>query len=250
MQQIQPYSEIKSVCEVCSRSQSYKSHLFTPEALEYLNAKSIGLLYSKFRCDICEETVTLYSDEELLFDKQNLKFCQIGAHPIPNPQLEIDPGRKNCVHCDQKNEDEVSIPPLVPRLINSQPCPKCTAKMREDPKTYAHRTGTTEIRLNSTTLEVYVCCTLYPRFNLGGCSHARGIEEGDEIENIEINAYLGFDVELFAEEEVTANTLNIDREKNSNNSEKDDLLEKIENKFEELKKLMKKLREMNKNVPD
>ena len=244
MPSIEPYSEIEVRCEPCNLNKIHQSDDFTDEALEYLNGQSIGLLYDKFKCESSGQSVTLYTGEQLLFDKDNLRYCQIGAHPIPNPQLEINPDRTNCVHCDQENEDAVDVPPIVPRLVNNQPCPTCRTMRNQDPVGNAHRTGTQEIRLNNDTGEPYVCCSLYPHWNPGGCPYTRNIWDTDVIEDREINRTQELDIQLFRDEEINDDHELEAQELPPEEIDLEDVLEKIENKFEELKGLIKELREL------
>jgi hypothetical protein len=244
MPPIEPYSEIEVRCEPCNLNKIHQSDDFTDEALEYLNGQSIGLLYDKFKCESCGQSVTLYTGEQLLFDKNNLRYCQIGAHPIPNPQLEINPDRTNCVHCDQENEDAVDVPPLVPQLINSQPCSICEDKREEDPLRYAHRTGRTEIRINNDDGNLYIACTLFQMYVTDMCSYRRDIGVGDQIENIDINRTQDLDIQLFRDEEINDDHELETQELPPEEIDLEDVLEKIENKFEELKGLIKELREL------
>ena len=239
MPQIEPFPEIEVRCDSCNLNKIYQSNAFTEEALQFLNGKSIGLLYFKFKCEECKENASLYTEENLLFNKNNLSYCQIGFHPIPKPQLDIIHNRSNCVHCAQEYEDQVDLPALVPLLVNSKPCPTCKNKREEDPERFAHRTGTTEIRLNNTTRAPYICCSLYPQWNPGGCIYSRSINEEDEIQNREINTARYVNINLFKEGyEIEA------KELQSEEMQLGDVLEEIENKFGELKGLIEDLREL------
>jgi len=174
-----------------------------------------------------------------LFDDNNIRICQLGSHPIPQPQIELMPARTSCVHCLEDQEITKDVPDIKPRLMNSGPCPTCKTFYKRDPEKYSHRKGRTEVRLINEDGTPYICCTLHDYMKKGSCAYSRKLREDDEIEYLQLNQDL--DLKLFVDElKLDSNALNpIDLK---DNKEMDDLIEKIEYKIEEINELLKKLR--------
>ena len=239
---LEPYPEIEVRCERCNLNKTYQSNDFTEEALKYLNGKSVGQFYFQFKCESCEDNPSLYAGEKLLFNQNDLHMCTHCDNPIPDPQLEIDPNKQQCIYCLEENEGQNNTPSLAPYLINSKPCPTCRTKRNRDPVNNAHRTGRTQVRLNAEN-NPYICCELYPVYPRK-CSHVRGVRDDDEIEHREISTYQGLDIPLFRDEEISDDHELETQELSTEILEPKDVLEKIEIKFEQLKDLIRELREL------
>ena len=196
-----------------------------------------------FNCDVCgTNKLSMYSqNNEILFDADNLKLCQLGSHPIPQPQIEVVPDRVSCVHCLEDKEMSQDIPDLKPRLMNSVPCPTCKTLFTRDPDKYSHRKGRTEVRLINEDGSPYICCTLHDYMKKGSCRYSRKLREDDEIEYIELNR--GLNLKLFIDEiGADLDTQSISDLVEIENIEH--LVEKIEYKLEEINELLKKLRDL------
>ena len=248
------YESVTILCQNCDWKKVYKAELFTEEALEFLNGKSIGIIYPLFECEVCgTNKLSIFHNNECLFDVDNIRVCQLGRHPIPQVQLKIHPDRISCVHCLQENENNQNIPDLRPQLLNSEPCPTCHTMRNRDPQGNSHRVGRTEVRLNNEDKTPYICCSLWQIGKEGSCSYIRSVRESDEIEFPKIIDTPVW--ELF----IDAN----DSDDNASNEDKDDAepeqngmeianlndekeiafyIEEINHKLEEIKELLEKIK--------
>ena len=101
------YQSLQLTCTNCNWEKTYQREDYSEEALEFLNAKSIGILYELFECEVCgTNRVSVFHEKEIIFDFNDLKMCQLGNHPIPQVQLSATPDRLSCVYCLEENENE------------------------------------------------------------------------------------------------------------------------------------------------
>ena len=256
------YQSLQLTCTNCNWEKSYPREDFSEEALEFLNAKSIGILYELFECEVCgTHRVSVFHEKEIIFDFNDLKMCQLGNHPIPQVQLSATPDRVSCVYCLEENENESIVPDLTPRLINSQSCPTCNTIRERDPVNNSHRNGHTEVRLRNDDQGPYICCSLYEKYKEGSCRHIRDIRESDDIEYPELAIecpvlYLFRDQGELHDEASTEIDINLDsQDENIQPVNPDELatidtnemniyVEMIEYKLEEIKDLLKKIKDI------
>ncbi len=256
------YTSLKLTCTNCNWEKTYPREEFSEEALKHLNVRDIGILYELFECAVCgTNKVSVFHKDVIIFDIKDLKMCQLGNHPIPQPQLRARPDRLSCVYCLGENENESIVPDLSPRLINSQSCPTCNTIREQDPVNNSHRTGRTEVRLRNEDQGPYICCELYEMYQRGSCSYRRSVSQSDEIEfpklavecpvlylfkdqvDLHDETSSAFDKDSCNQEE-NIHSVNDDELRTADSNEMNIFIEKIEYKLEEIKDLLKKIKDI------
>lgn len=256
------YTSLKLTCTNCKWEKTYPREEFSEEALKHLNVRDIGILYELFECAVCgTNKVSVFHKDVIIFDIKDLKMCQLGNHPIPQPQLRATPDRLSCVYCLGENENESIVPDLSPRLINSQSCPTCNTIREQDPVNNGHRTGRTEVRLRNEDQGPYICCSLFQMYQEGSCSYRRSIRETDEIiyptHSIECPVLYLFRDQGESLDETSSETdtnsdsqdeniqsVNADEPRMIDNNEMYLYVEKIEYKVQEIKDLLKGIKDI------
>mgnify|MGYP000091265247 CR=1 FL=1 len=192
---IDTFLYLNLVCTECEWQKKVFKEQLTEEAKEYFNNRSIGWLFNDFKCKQCDSEFINYFDKEdnPVLGGEYPTVCGLGGHQIPIMQLQANPARQNCIHCQEEAHTE-NTEPLIPQLINGGPCQQCISKRLEDPVRFAHRIGRLEYHKGTDGLE-RIRCSLNVFMQPNSCSFFRYRTTDDNIREVRLdNPY--FDIFL------------------------------------------------------
>ena len=241
---IDTFPYLNLVCTECEWQKKVFKEQLTEEAKEYFNNRSIGWLFNELECKECNSESLNYYDENnnLVLGGEYPKVCGLGGHQIPIMQLQANPAKQNCIHCQEEAQTE-NAEPLIPQLINGGPCKLCIRKRLEDPVRFAHRIGRLEYHKGTDGLE-RIRCSLNVYMKPNSCRSSRYRAPDDDIREVRLdNPYFDIFLEDVIQEvtEIAAPT--------PPDPEPDQVLspesEVIENIDEELEIFSLKLEELN-----